>query len=128
MSLYEKTRPHFAKLDELIKCFHTESGPKYTELKEIISQMNLLNLNRAIYQCDTEGRDMGQGTGTYDIPGYGPLVYCGTQGFNSVLSDIAPNNDLGHSFCHNLREGNWMIGKQKKTVERNLKYKKPYGC
>lgn len=95
----------------MVTAFHTESGRKYDELKEIVGQLNLLDLNFAIYRCNTEERDLGNSTGVYDIPGYGPLVYCGSQGFNSVLSDIAPNNDLGHPFCTNLREGNWMIGK-----------------
>lgn len=72
--------------------------------------MDLNDLNRAIYRCDNEERDMGKGIGAYDIPGYGSLVYCGTQGFVSELSKIAPVNDLGHPFCNNLRMGNWMIG------------------
>lgn len=87
----------------------TESGTKYEEIKAIISKLNLNDLNRAIYRCDQEERDMGQGLGSYDVPNYGALVYCGTQGFASVLTEIAPNNDLGHPFCNNLRQGDWMV-------------------
>lgn len=90
--------------------FHYESGAKYHELRDIVGKMNLVDLNAAIYRCDEEERDVGKGFGAYDIPGYGPLVYCGSQGFASILADIAPNNDLGHPCCNNLREGNWMIG------------------
>lgn len=86
-----------------------ENGPIYDELKHIIAKLDLNDLNRAVYRCDQEERDMGQGSGTYTIPGYGSLVYCGTQGFVSVLTEITPNNDLGHPFCDNLRQGNWMI-------------------
>lgn len=107
--MYKETKPHFTELEELIKSFQTEGGPKYDELKQIISKLNLNDLNRAIYRCDQEERDMGLGSGCYDIPNYGPLVYCGTQGFVSVLTEIAPNHDLGHPFCNNLRQGNWMI-------------------
>lgn len=111
VSLYEVNRPHLNKLEELIDSLLSESGEKYDELKGVISKLNLLDLNRAIYRCDTEERDMGKGTGAYDIPGFGPLVYCGSQGFASQLTEIAPNNDLGHPFCTNLRDGNWMLGK-----------------
>lgn len=108
--MYETIRPHFERLDALIGGLETRSGPEYATLNAIVSQMNLLDLNRAIYRCDAEERDMGLGSGVYDVPGYGRLVYCGTQGFVSVLAEIAPNNDLGHPFCGNLRDGNWMIG------------------
>lgn len=109
VSLYEPTQPHFEKLEELLTSFRSESGSKFDELRKIISILNLNDLNRTIYRCDQEERDMGKGSGSYDIPGYGRLVYCGTQGFVSVLTEIAPNNDLGHPFCANLRQGNWMI-------------------
>lgn len=119
VSLYEKTKPHLKQLEELIKALQTESGPKYDELKAVISQLNLNDLNRAIYRCDQEERDMGQGTGAYNIPNYGSLVYCGTQGFASVLTQIGPNNDLGHPFCTNLREGDWMIDYIHQRIAKN---------
>lgn len=93
--------------------FHTQSGKKLDELKAIVAKLDLNDLNRCVYRCDNEERDMGNSNGNYDIPGYGPLVYAGTQGFASVLTQIAPINDLGHPICTNLREGNWMIGKQR---------------
>lgn len=110
VSSHDSTRPHFTKLEELVTSFRTESGTKYEEAKAIISELGLNDLNRAIYRCDQEDRDMGKGAGTYNIPGFGSMVYCGTQGFVSLLTQISPNNDLGHPMCGNLREGNWMIG------------------
>lgn len=103
--------PHFKNLDDLVGSFRSKQfGARVTELTKIISKLSLTDLNKAIYCCDQEERDAGYGGGVYNIPGYGPLVYSGSQGFNSVLSVIGPNNDLGHPLCCNLRDGNWMIG------------------
>ncbi|KAK9890598.1 hypothetical protein WA026_011963 [Henosepilachna vigintioctopunctata] len=85
------------------------SSIKDTELKLIIRKLNLDSLNRVLYRCDQEERDEGKGFDTYDIPGYGKLVYSGLQGFMSLLSKIRQNNDLGHPMCNNLRNGTWMI-------------------
>ncbi|KAL1498307.1 hypothetical protein ABEB36_009123 [Hypothenemus hampei] len=82
---------------------------KTTELSHIMGKMSLSDLNRALYRCDQEERDEGHGFDTYNIPNFGPMVYCGLQGFMSLLANIRPNNDLGHPFCANLRDGNWMI-------------------
>ncbi|GAB0093565.1 Glycogen debranching enzyme [Sergentomyia squamirostris] len=109
VSLHDHTRPHFAKVQNLVEVFHSEKGDIYNNLKNIISKLNLIDLNRAVYRCDEEEKDMGCGSGCYDIPNFGRTVYCGSQGFASLLSEIAPNNDLGHPFCDNLRQGNWMI-------------------
>ncbi|XP_049783705.1 glycogen debranching enzyme isoform X1 [Schistocerca cancellata] len=80
-----------------------------TELSNIVSSLSLSDLNEALYRSDSEELDHGKGIGVYNIPGFGSLVYCGLQGFMSLLCDITPINDLGHPFCNNLREGNWMI-------------------
>lgn len=82
----------------------------YKELCEIIAKLDLVDLNRALFTCEEEERDHGYGGATYDIPNYGRTVYCGLQGFISILTEISPRNDLGHPLCNNLRDGNWMIG------------------
>lgn len=109
VSLKEELRKDIEKLQQLVVAIHNESGAVYEELQEIVGLLNLDDLNKAIYRCDEEERDMGHSNGCYDVPNYGRLVYSGTQGFASVLAEIAPNNDLGHPLCNNLREGNWMI-------------------
>lgn len=62
---------------------------------------------------------LGNGFDVYNIPNFGPMVYCGLQGFMSLLANIRPNNDLGHPFCANLRDGNWMIGTYVRKKEKN---------
>lgn len=121
VSSYKHTHPHFEKLEAVTSSLRNEKGPIYDELKQIIAKLDLNDLNRATYRCDQEERDMGEGSGTYNIPGYGSLVYCGTQGFVSVLTEITPNNDLGHPFCTNLREGNWMIDYLHQRIAKNAR-------
>lgn len=107
VSLHANIKP---ALDKLQNTIQTITSSENSDLRVIASRLNLANLNVALYRCDREEREESSGAfGVYDIPGYGPLVYAGLQGFISLLSEIRPNNDLGHPMCANLRQGNWMI-------------------
>ncbi|XP_055637696.1 glycogen debranching enzyme isoform X2 [Toxorhynchites rutilus septentrionalis] len=107
VALKEHIRPHYDNLQGLIQEFHQDKGSRYAELQRILSKLNLVDFNNLLYCCAEEERD--NGGGPYNIPGYGDLVYCGLQGIISILSDIGPNNDLGHPLANNLRTGDWLI-------------------
>ncbi|KAK7868484.1 hypothetical protein R5R35_001895 [Gryllus longicercus] len=112
VSIQNNVVPSLKKLHSLVNAFTQptpEVIPSVVGLGNVVTHLTLANLNRALYRCDAEERDEGKGFGAYDIPGFGPLVYCGLQGFLSLLADIRVKNDLGHPFCNNLRQGNWMI-------------------
>ncbi|ESO94506.1 hypothetical protein LOTGIDRAFT_215487 [Lottia gigantea] len=79
-----------------------------SNFRVIVSNLDLASLNRVLYRVEAEERDDGYGIGAYSLAGYGSMVYCGLRGIISVLADIRPNNDLGHSLCDNLRQGNWL--------------------
>ncbi|KAG9276162.1 glycogen debranching enzyme [Astyanax mexicanus] len=76
-------------------------------LEFLVSKLSLAELNVLLYLCDAEEQD--NGGGCYSIPSWMAMKYGGLQGFVSVLSDIRPKNDLGHPFCDNLRQGDWML-------------------
>lgn len=107
VSLHANIKPALAKLHNTISIVTSQRS---SDIRVIVSRMNLVDLNKALYRCDQEERDETSNRfDVYDIPGYGPLVYAGLQGIISLLADIRPNNDLGHPMCINLRQGNWLI-------------------
>ncbi|KAI8324294.1 glycogen debranching enzyme [Martensiomyces pterosporus] len=79
-----------------------------TRADDAVSRLGLDALNAVLYRCDAEERDT-IGEGTYDVPGLGPLPYCGIQGWYTHLRHIIPNNDLGHPLCDHLRQGSWAL-------------------
>lgn len=87
-----------AKLDKFVKEGAVEAS----------LGLDLFDLNALLYRCEPEERDASGGAeGTYNIPGYGNLVYAGLEGWISVLKDIIWKNDLAHPLCNHLREGLW---------------------
>lgn len=78
--------------------------------KSAFSNLDLSDLNFALYRCEAEERDASDGKdGVYSIPGYGQLVYAGLQGWYSILKNVIRDNDLAHPLCQNLRDGQWAL-------------------
>lgn len=74
------------------------------------AKLNLESLNACLYRSEPEEHDVSAGkAGAYDIPDYGKLVYCGLQGWVSVLQPIIFSNDLAHPLSNNLRNGFWAL-------------------
>lgn len=70
--------------------------------------LDLYDINAILYKCEPEERDASAGAdGTYNIPGYGNLVYAGLEGWIAVLKDVIWKNELAHPICNHLREGLW---------------------
>ncbi|KAJ2787369.1 bifunctional 4-alpha-glucanotransferase/amylo-alpha-1,6-glucosidase [Coemansia interrupta] len=92
-----------------------------TSADEAVSRLSLGALNAVLYRCDAEERDT-IGEGAYDVPGLGPLAYCGLQGWYTHLKSIIPNNDLGHPLCAHLRQGNWALDYTAQRLHRYSEY------
>ncbi|KZT59916.1 glycoside hydrolase family 133 protein [Calocera cornea HHB12733] len=73
------------------------------------TDLDLVDLNVVLYRADGEERDATDGHGTYDVPGLGPNVYCGLEGWMTALRQIMQYNDLGHPLCAHLRGGTWAL-------------------
>ena len=74
---------------------------------EAFADLNRVELNVILYRSDGEEKDATGGDGVYDVPGLGPLPYCGFEGWMSHLRHIMEHNDLGHPLCAHLRQGPW---------------------
>ncbi|KAF2206072.1 glycogen debranching enzyme [Delitschia confertaspora ATCC 74209] len=91
---------------------HGEGLDKYltSGARAAFKDVTLADLNFILYRCEPEERDAFHNKdGVYDVPGHGPLVYAGLQGWWSVLRDIVNENNLGHPLCQHLREGQWAL-------------------
>ncbi|CAF1074010.1 unnamed protein product, partial [Didymodactylos carnosus] len=85
------------------------TGNFTSEFQQIVNKLTLLDLNRVLYRNSSEEQADGFGIDVYEIPEYGKLVYCGLQGFMSVLEKIRLSNELKHPLCRHLKDGHWCL-------------------
>uniref|UniRef100_A0A183AAW8 Glycogen debranching enzyme n=1 Tax=Echinostoma caproni TaxID=27848 RepID=A0A183AAW8_9TREM len=81
------------------------------ELRIQASNLNLVELNWAMFRCEAEERVDEPHSGTYDIPGMRidlSRLSGRPDSIVSVLEDIRSKNDLGHPVCSHLRNGDWL--------------------
>ena len=91
------------------------------DILQVVGKLDLLDAQFVLYECDQEGGESG--CGSYSVPGWERLPYCGLQGLLPTLNKMRPDNDLGHPLAENLRRGDWMMDY---IVNRWLKKSKSY--
>lgn len=79
------------------------------EIEKILNSLSFDELNILLFRCSNEEGSENINSNSYDIPKYGPLVYCGLQGFMNILEKERLRNNLGHPMFENLRNGDWMM-------------------
>jgi glycogen debranching enzyme len=75
--------------------------------RSLISKCTLVDLNYILYRCKNE-----ENNEIYLIPDYGPLVYAGLQGIESLLIKmrlLTTEQMLKHPLCIHLKQGNWLM-------------------
>lgn len=89
------------------------------DVEEAMAHLDLVDLNVILYRADAEERDATNGQdGTYTIPNFGGLVYCGLEGWIAHLKHIMRFNDLGHPLCAHLRAGPWALDYMHQRLDR----------
>ncbi|XP_050533845.1 glycogen debranching enzyme isoform X3 [Daktulosphaira vitifoliae] len=83
------------------------------DLVQAVSRLTLIDMNYVLFRCAEE--DDGN---IYNVPQFGNLVYCGIQGLISIFDEVAPNIDLGHPLCTNLRNGCWLVDYVSKRLKK----------
>ena len=109
---------------------HAKSLDDYitTAADTAFSEVSLIDLNLILYRCKSEELDFSDGAaGVYDIPGHGPLVYAGLQGWWSLIKNIIRTNDLGHPLCNHLRDGQWALDYVPRRLDRIVKKQNNHG-
>ncbi|KAG7661723.1 GDB1 [[Candida] subhashii] len=72
--------------------------------------LDLYDLNALLYKSSPEELDASAGKeNVYTLPGYGPLVYAGLEGWNAALKHVIWSNNLGDPICDHLRQGEWAL-------------------
>jgi len=74
------TNQNLAESDSDFEVFYDLGKFLFEKLGKYIQLLSLADLNYIIYQCHEEEEVNLLLNGTYNVPDYGDLVYCGLQG------------------------------------------------
>ncbi|KAL8448053.1 hypothetical protein Emed_004052 [Eimeria media] len=104
---------------ELLQVLQRQLRDTIARTPSLLSAATTADLNCLLYRCHQEETDVTAGArGAYDVPGYGPLVYCGLTGIVVVFDkarSLLPRDQLQHPICTNVQAGLWLL---QYTVDR----------
>ncbi|KAK6465415.1 glycogen debranching enzyme [Scheffersomyces coipomensis] len=90
--------------------------------------LDLYDLNAILYKSSPEELDASAGTeNVYTIPNYGTLVYAGLEGWNTALKHVIWQNNLGHTICDHIRQGEWALDYIVNRLDKYAKLSKNLG-
>ncbi|OAF68493.1 hypothetical protein A3Q56_03738 [Intoshia linei] len=82
------------------------------EINDLAEYIDLVDLNYILFKADKEIETYDVKTvnnSVYNIPMYGPLIFSGLVGIESLLCKIRRTNDIGHAMCQNILKGCWLL-------------------
>ncbi|KAL8426778.1 hypothetical protein Efla_003372 [Eimeria flavescens] len=104
---------------ELLQVLQQQLRDTVARAPSLLSAATTADLNCLLYRCHQEETDATAGQrGAYDVPGYGPLVYCGLTGSVVVFDkarQLLPRDQMQHPICANVQAGLWLL---QYTVDR----------
>ncbi|KAL3124734.1 hypothetical protein niasHT_001571 [Heterodera trifolii] len=90
------------------------------EARTLLRKLSFLDFNYLLFRCESEECAESGERGAYEVPNFGKLVFCGLMGIRTVLQRIQQENDLGHPFCENIRQGVWLLDYSVARLRRRL--------
>lgn len=105
VSLLPQIRQSILSLEQMLNQYIQRTS----EFHQIVRKLTLVDLQRVLYRSSAEEQADGKGFDLYNIPEFGPMLYCGLQGPMSILEKIRLHNQLKHPFVINLKQGDWLI-------------------
>lgn len=107
-----------------VLCFSVDSEQQMARHNEVLAHLSidsveeplrnlpLGDLSYLLYSCEAEESDRSDGKrSAFDIPGHGPMVYCGLMGICAVLDNLRNSStDMNNSaVAGHLRDGDWLL-------------------
>lgn len=82
---------------------------QWAGIVQVISELDLYDLNMLLYRSAPEENDSSLPMGTYQLPGYGPLAFSGLQGFYSIILKSQDDPRSYSCLSENVKGGDWAL-------------------